>query len=144
MATRRKSLAEALGREHAVLVEQLLQLEQAAGLPPEEGEPRVRSQLARVGEHLLKHFRFEEENGYMDEALAHQPRLERVGQQLFAEHRQLADGLVALLAEADGGHGGDPSFGAKVRAWLDQVRQHEHREVMLIEDAFCLDIGTKD
>jgi len=60
------SVAEALGRAHEALLADLRELEQAADPSSGEGLVGLRARLGEARVHLTEHFRFEEENGYMD------------------------------------------------------------------------------
>lgn len=113
-------------------------------LPWGEGLTEVTARLGAARTHITEHFRFEEQNGYMDRVRKHEPRLERAIQQLGDEHRQLAQSLDALIEQARVATSLDEAFREKVRAWVEGVRQHEVRENDLVQDAFNLDIGAED
>jgi hypothetical protein len=139
-----KSVAEAISRAHAALLKDLIALEVAGRSPPKNGLEKLRTRLEKTRAHLVEHFRFEEENGYMDAVRGLEPRLGRIVDQLAEEHRQLLDSLDALKREAESGPRAIETIGAKVSAWVKKVQQHEARENHLVQDAFGLDIGTKD
>jgi hypothetical protein len=142
MQNNRLLVAEALSRAHAALLDDLRKLEEAASSP--EGLPALRARLDATQAHLAEHFRFEEQNGYMDAVRKREPRLERAVEQLADEHRQLARSLGALIENARSASGLDAALGEEVRGWVGLVRQHETREIDLIQDAFNLDIGAED
>jgi hypothetical protein len=133
-----------LDRAHTALLEDLRKLEIAADAATGRGLAALRARLGTTRTHLAEHFRFEEQDGYMDAVRKQQPRLERAVGELAEEHRKLAQGLDAMILQAATAKSLDDAFRAKVRAWVEQVRGHERREVDLIQAAFNLDIGTKD
>jgi hypothetical protein len=144
MATMDSSLAEALSRAHAALLEDLTRLEEAARPTSGEGLAELRARLDATRAHLDEHFRFEEHDGYMDAVRKWEPRLERAIQQLAEEHRQLERLLAMLLKDARVATDRDARLQEEVRQWTQAVRQHESRENDLIQTAFNLDIGAED
>ena len=138
------SVAEALGRAHEALLADLRELEQAVAPSSGEGLVRLRARLGEAHAHLTEHFRFEEENGYMDAVRAREPRLERTIQQLAEEHSQLKRSLDALIGEASAATNLSDTLRDEIREWIDCVRRHEVRENDLVHDAFDLDIAAED
>jgi hypothetical protein len=138
------SLVEALRRAHVALLEDLRRLEQAVDPSSGGNLLDLRARLAATYSHVTEHFRFEEENGYLDAASKREPRLERTIRQLAEEHRQLTQSLDALVREAQLTTSLDDAFRERVREWLRHVRRHEHRENEFVQDAFNLDIGPED
>ena len=141
------AVVEALSRAHEGLLEDLRNLEsavEAAVHPAVKGLDRLRARLAVTRTHLAAHFRFEEQNGYMDAVRKREPRLERTVQQLADEHRQLAESLDGLVRECGAATSLEDTLRQAVRAWIERVRQHEVRENDLAQDAFNLDIGAED
>jgi predicted nucleic acid-binding Zn-ribbon protein len=138
------SVAEALSRAHAALLEDLRKLEEAADPSSSTDLAEMRARLGATQAHITEHFRFEEENGYLEALQKREPRLEPTIQQLAEEHRQLAQSLEALVGEARSATSLGNTFREKTRQWIKRVRQHEHRENDLVQDAFNLDIGAED
>ena len=138
------SLAEAMSRAHVALLEDLRALEGASRQESGEGLTGLRDRLAATLNHVAAHFRFEEENGYMDVVRTREPRLEHAVQQLGEEHRQLKQSLEALLGEARTATVLAPALGEKVRGWLGQIRRHEARENEVVQNAFNMDLGAED
>jgi hypothetical protein len=138
------SVAEALGRAHAALLEDLRKLEGAAQPPSAKGLAELRTRLGRTRTHITEHFRFEEKNGYMAAVRKREPRLDRTVQQLADEHRQLAQTLDALIDQAGVARTLDEALREKVRAWVEKVHKHEASENDLVQDAFNLDVGAED
>jgi len=135
---------EALGRAHAALLEDLRNLK--AAIRPSAGEKvaDLRARLRATQTHVTEHFRFEEQNGYLDAVQKREPRLERTIHQLADEHRQLAHSLELLLDHAGVSATLDEPLREEVREWIKRVRRHESHENDVIQDAFNLDIGAED
>jgi hypothetical protein len=144
MATEETPLVEALSRAHGSLLEDLRKLEEAAGPASGVHAEELAARLAATRAHITEHFRFEEQNGYMDAVRKREPRLERTVQDLAEEHQQLAQALDALLGEVRAARPVSAAFRTHVQDWVKAVRQHEQRENDLVQDAFAVDIGTKD
>jgi hypothetical protein len=144
VARTENSVAEALSRAHAALLEDLRKLEETDLPGSGEGLAELRARLDATRAHLTEHFRFEEQNGYMDAVREREPRLERTVQQLAEEHRQLAQSLAALIEEARVAASVGAKLREEVREWARRVRQHEMRENELVQDAFNLDIAPED
>jgi hypothetical protein len=139
-----KSVAEALGQAHGALLADLRELEQAVQPSWGEGLEELCAQLAAAQAHITEHFRFEEQNGYMDVVRKRQPRLERTIEQLAEEHGHLRHSLDGLIAEARTATSLGDILREEIREWIDRVRQHEMRECDLVQDAFNLDITAED
>jgi hemerythrin-like domain-containing protein len=137
-------LAEALERAHAALLEDLFKLEEVALSASGDGLVVLRARLDATNTHILQHFAFEEENGYLDAVRKREPRLERAIQQLAEEHRQLRQSIEALVGEARAATSLDPVLREGVRRWIKNIRQHEARENDLVLGAFNQDISPED
>jgi hypothetical protein len=138
------SLAEALSLAHDALHRDLEELQRALRSPQPSGPATLATRLGLLQKHLLEHFRFEEQNGYMDVVLRREPRLERVVQHLCEQHRGLARTLAGLLSQAEAATDTSEGFCNAVRGWIEELRQHESQENRLFAEAFNLDIGDKD
>jgi hypothetical protein len=137
-------IAEAINHAHTALLRDLKALEVVARRASTDGLETLRARLETTRAHLVEHFRFEEEDGYMDAVRKLEPRLARAVDQLAEEHRQLLDSLDALRTEIATLPGANEAVATKVAAWVQKVRKHEARENHLVQDAFGLDIGTED
>jgi hypothetical protein len=143
-ATTNSSIADALSQAHGTLLADLSALEHAVGPFSGEDLAELRTRLGETTAHITAHFRFEEQNGYMDAVKKREPRLERVIDELAAEHDQLRKSLDALIGEARAATKLGDALRGQVRNWVDSVRKHEMRENEVVQDAFNLDIGTED
>ena len=144
MGRTENSVAEALSQSHVALLADLRGLKQAVRPFSEEGLGELRTRLGAAHAHIAEHFRFEEQNGYMDAVRKREPRLERTIQQLVEEHGQLRRSLDALIGEATAATSLGDTLREEIREWIERVRQHEIRENDLVQDAFNLDIGGED
>jgi hypothetical protein len=143
MAKRNNSIASALSRAHGALLDNLAKLEAAAARDVAYGEAELLARLEVTSKLVAEHFRFEEQNGYMNTVRNRDPRFDRIIHQLADEHRELTQGLHRLLEKAAASWA-DSSFRAEVRDWLNHLRRHEQRENDLVQNAFNLDIGPED
>jgi hypothetical protein len=138
-------LADLLSQAHVALRRDLAELEASAASPRRQGAAaELSARLERTRRHLAEHFRFEEQNGYLDELLKHKPHLARRVQDLLEDHRRLLHALDDLITSATQANELDDALGRQAREWVAQVRRHESRENLLVEDAFNLDIGAED
>jgi len=140
----RTSTVKALTRAHEALLEDLRKLEDAIRPSSGEGLAELTARLGATRSHITEHFRFEEQDGYMDTVRKREPRLERTIQQLADEHRQLAQSIDRLIEQAKAATSLDDTFRDQVRVWAENVRQHEAHENDLVQGAFNLDIGAED
>jgi hypothetical protein len=136
-------IAEAIDRAHAALLRDMKELEMVGRRASSNGLETLRARLEATRVHLVEHFRFEEESGYMEAVRKLEPRLERAVAQLAEEHIQLLNSLDALRGEIAPMPRANEAVAAKVTAWVQKVRQHEARENHLVQDAFGLDIGAE-
>jgi hypothetical protein len=143
MTNTRKSLAEDLVRAHKALMKDLTTLHEAAKPGSGEGVVALIARLGATRVHLTEHFRFEEQNGYMDGVGKREPRLQHVIEQLAAEHRELSRQLDEIITSSKAATD-DGVLGKKIHHWINQVRQHEARETDLVQDAFYTEIGAED
>lgn len=142
MAQQETSVAEAHGRAHAALLDDLRKLEEAARMASDIVELRV--QLGATKTHLTAHFRFEEEHGYMDAVREQAPRLQHAIERLAAEHRELTESLADLIAQNAATPNVEDRLREQIPAWVKRVRRHEAREDDVVYEAFNRDIGPED
>jgi hypothetical protein len=138
------SVAEALGRAHAALREDLAALDGSISATGSRNLAQVHARLVAAEVDVDQHFRFEEVNGYMDTVRKREPRLEHTVQQLADEHRQLRVGLRFLVERAGSAGTLDDGLRTEVAAWIERLERHEARENELVQNAFNLDIGAED
>jgi hypothetical protein len=144
MKKRPISPAEALNRAHHALLEDVRTLEIVVSPPARQGPAQVAGCLEVLREHISEHFRFEEQDGYMEAVRQRQPNREREMNQLQDEHVLLARSLDDLITEARAAREMADSFRASVRAWVERVRQHEVHENRLVQEAFNQDVSAED
>jgi hypothetical protein len=135
---------EALRKAHRALFKDMANLE-AATRDADATDGRVwRHELEQARSLLTRHFLLEEQDGYMANVLAREPRLEHAVDQLLKEHHQLLASLDTLLDAVRLMPAVKEGFRSEVRAWINGVKAHESRENGLVEDAFNLDTGAED
>jgi hemerythrin-like domain-containing protein len=144
MGTPQHSFAEALHKAHTDLLRDLQELEKAVAVESREDPAELGARLGQVRTHLLNHFHFEEEGGYMAPVLKEEPRFARVIQELLAEHRQMAQALDVLIQEVNRAQSLQAIPRERVRAWIGQVRHHESRENNLVQEAYYSSGATGD
>jgi hypothetical protein len=135
---------EALPKAHAALLRDLRQLEEATRASSGLSSKALTAHLVATRAAIMEHFRFEEQDGYMDKVSKREPRLERAIQQLKEEHRELTKSLDACIEQARTAPSLGDSVRDAVRHWIERIRQHEMRENQLVQEAFNWDIGTED
>lgn len=134
-------LGERLRQAHADL---LADLQTLASETRELGLSPLRTSLLKARQDLINHFRLEEENGYLDEVLKKDPRLEQTLAKLEREHGKLLQELDDILAQLEYPQPDPEPLQRQVRLWIHNVRGHEIRENDLIQDAFVHDLGAGD
>jgi hypothetical protein len=144
MKTSEQQFAESLRQEHLELLGDLQRLEEAVRPGTGETPSGLGARLEKLQAHLIEHFRFEEQDGYMAPVLKQEPRFEPVIQELLGQHRQIAETIDALLQELRSLQCLPDGFGEKVRAWVKQVRQHESRESNLVQEVYYSSEATGD
>lgn len=144
MARTQTNNRDEIRHAHRILLGDLCKLEAAAHEPLADGLEKLRAQLPLTRAHLIEHFRFEEEHGYAELIREQQPHLQHTVQERLDEHPRLLKGLEELLDELQLARCLSGSFPRKVLAWVHEVREHESRENLLLQDAFNSDLGETD
>lgn len=142
--TTQLSVVEALRQAHIALRTDLAGLEEEMHSSLGTDADEMRSRLDRTRRHIAEHFRFEEDNGYMDAVLHREPNLTRTVENLRDEHRRIAQDLDRLIEETKKGGCLDEAFRDQVRSWIEEVLRHESRENALVQDAFNVDFNAQD
>jgi hypothetical protein len=144
MSTSPKSFAETLREEHTSLLGDLQELDEGVRSASGEGPAELASRLEEARTHLLAHFRFEEEGGYMAPVLKEEPRLTAEAEALLTQHGQLAQALDALIQDVRAARSVEEVHRERIRGWLKQVRQHEAGENSLVQEAYYSAGATGD
>jgi len=141
-------LVHKLRKEHAELGAELEALE---GLLAAEEAPDNRRRLREVVDRLLttlpRHFRFEEQGGYLTEVVARYPTWSTDVEQLRREHGELlscVEELRDLLErQAEARELAEP-VRRLVQEVIAHIHAHERHENRLVQEAFNLDVGSAD
>jgi hypothetical protein len=144
VGTQQESFAEALQHAHTHLLEDFLELEHAARPGSGTGPAELGTQLSQLRTHLLEHFAFEEQDGYMAPVLREEPRFEPEVRELLGEHRHLAQTLESLIADVGTAPAVQDGHRQKLAAWLKSARLHESRENNLVIEAYYSSGATGD
>jgi hypothetical protein len=137
-------IAEALEYAHASLMQDLRGLEKSARVGSKIDPKVLHASLQSTKAHILDHFGYEEENGYMEVVRKREPRLGRDLDELAEEHVQLRTELEAILKETAAASSVNETIRAEITRWINHVRAHEARENRLVQNAFNLEIGPED
>jgi hypothetical protein len=138
------ALAAALGRAHAALLADLDRLGDAAQPVSRARLSELRARLGATQAHIVAHFRFEEENGYMDAVRTREPRFSARIDSLAADHRRLSATLEAITRDAAGATTVDEALRHRIQEWIDELTRHELRENDLVQEVFNSDISAED
>lgn len=138
-AVRLASLIEA----HKRLQSNLQELDALVASP--ETSPSVLAKRMNDLQALLtEHFHWEEKDGYMQAVLARAPQQERAVVTLQDEHTSLARTLESLRVTLAVRPEITAELRDRFRQWIAQVRDHETRENLLVEDVFNREVTAAD
>ncbi len=98
--------------------------------------------LGSLASALASHFAFEEQGGYMREALTANPGLARKVQALRGQHAALTERVRQLLGRCK--RAGLEALQRELAELVTDVRAHEQAERELFESALDDDIGVAD
>lgn len=129
---------------HDALRADLHDLEVIANPATPQAIEKLRERLAEVREHVLAHFRSEEDGGWFAHIERMQPRLCKAVQDLVEEHARLREALERLWEACCQANCIDSSIREPLRAFIATMRSHESREDDLIQEAYNRDIGPGD
>jgi len=101
--------------------------------------------------HLHDHFKQEEGEGFLEEAVTRVPRLSSSAMSIKGEHQTLLaqlDRIIAMLKPKPTGAGEDPTPAAswlqidrEFAAFAEHMQAHERRELILVQDGYNEDLG---
>jgi hypothetical protein len=137
-------VVNSLKQAHQALQDDLRKLEAAARSTSANAGEELRACVSATRAVVKGHFQLEEQGGYMDAVRKRQPRFERVVHELGEEHRQLTQSVEELLGQTDQAAAASDAFRERVLAWVQRIRQHEAREIDIIQEAYNLDIAAED
>jgi hypothetical protein len=144
MKTPESTFAEALLQAHTDLLGDVREVQEGVHSESGKGPAELRACLEKVRAHILSHFAFEEQGGYMAAVLKEEPRLAPETQELLRDHGQLAQELDALIEEAAASRTLGIALRDKVLGWIRHVRHHEARENSLVQEAYYSSGATGD
>ena len=138
------SPADDLAGAHRELLEHLLRLERAADAGPAGDEGELLALLGATRARLDDHFRFEEDDGYMQVVLVRAPQMGRKVDHLRGEHGELRESLASLTREAEAVRAARRRLREGLKEWVGRLRDHEKRENLLVADVFNYDLAAED
>ncbi len=97
---------------------------------------------------LVRHFRYEEEGGMVEDLIASHPRAKRQAEELVDDHRKMLAEcravMTAVLAYSEGDTSADQALRRRMTALLDRLHEHERTENDLILELELHDLGQGD
>lgn len=150
MTTREEQLGERLREEHELLGDAQKALVAAvaaargAGAGPQAG---LASAIRAFAGHLVRHFDYEEAEGYLAPEIERRPTDAPVAEALLRQHEGIRADLVGLLSDLDA-RLADPEertlLLSNLREVLIRLQAHESSETSLVLDVFWTEEGTGD
>ena len=116
--------------EHQALHALLEEIERASA-DTRAAADEVKPRLDTLRDQLAAHFEGEEEGGLFEQIVEEAPEQAHECQKLCDEHSGLLE-KVDDLRSADAETRADPGWGARVRAFLEDLSRHESRENELL------------
>lgn len=119
-------------------------------MPPGRQLPILISLVEALRDQIAMHFALEEAYGYFDDAIEAAPQLSSPAESLRGEHIALYEQIRDLADRADDLRrtpAPDVAFqeiSVRIKAFCDQLCEHEQRENELILEAFDRDVGVGD
>lgn len=138
------TIAESPEQAHDALLVDVRRLQQMVRPDAEVSLAELQKRLSATYTNVCAHFRREEQDGFLDEMEANEPRLQRLVQQMMDEHRDLRQRLDSLHGDAIMATRVDEALREKVRRWTDALLRHEVRENDLVQDEFDSDCAAQD
>lgn len=104
--------------------------------------------LTRFHDKIFRHFREEEETGFLEELRRDNPSATHQLDALQADHATILADVRALLGATLAYGEGKPTSRPRLRRWttsiLDQLSEHERQETELLQRTYCEDLGLGD
>jgi hypothetical protein len=122
------SADDKLREAHAALSHDLADLEGMLGSMSPVPADRLAERLRTIRGVTAKHFRFEEENGYLSPVVSCGHEKEVEVRALLDEHQRLLASLDEVIADAEQGTGLTGDIRDRLEHWLREFRGHEARE----------------
>jgi hypothetical protein len=142
--------------EHRELKEMIGQLRKYLQLAPPEVEERadhawasgMAERLTKLHSKVSRHFRDEEESGFLDELVRHYPRTTYAAGKFRQDHGQILSEIRTILSEAmiyDEGRSTERSqLQQRAFSLLDRLLRHEQEENDLFHRTHTDDLGSGD
>ncbi len=102
--------------------------------------------LCRLHDKLFRHFRYEEEEGMVEEISVRRPRLTQDVEELMDEHPQMLTEIRGVMADvlcySEGKEPENPQLRQRLLKVLDDLRDHERKENHLIQRLEYSELGS--
>jgi hemerythrin len=137
---------EAIRREHEELRERIGRIHRALALE-EISDLEVSAMLRELCMALESHFENEENDGFIDEVTAHDPRLTSAARRLCREHQEMLRTATEMARFATTGANSKTrarELRSRFQAFRKQLMHHESDENGLMQQAYQEDIGAHD
>ena len=135
---------DAVSQAHHALMSEIGKLEQAVQHPIELSPPDLLERLLVIRQAVTDHFASEEQGGYFEDVLNRASHLARRLEQLRNDHRRLAASVDVLTDRARNARQVDRELVGQIKKWIDDLRQHESQENLLLDDAYNTDLTAED
>jgi hypothetical protein len=130
-------------REHRALRGHLADFEDQ--LSAVAGLPATVARFEDLRAEIVRHFAYEERDGYLEPALKSAPWLDRDAARLLAQHAEFVDEVDELLEQLRSADGAAPSgLRERYRRFRRKLEHHENRENRLLHRAFVRDVAAGD
>ncbi len=137
-----------LVHEHAQLGKMLAQVRRLTAGPIDVTRDRsLANLLDQVDAEVREHMAFEEQGGYLAPVLQKLPGHQKTVEQLLSEHALLQAALAEVLTQLRACSNlfeFRETISPRLDEWLDNMRDHERRENLLVQEAFNTDISACD
>jgi hypothetical protein len=140
MSEKGLSKADELVRGHSEFLKSLRELENRALTVFVPAVENLQSALTRVQDYLVKHVHHEEELGYMEAVLAHDPHRDRVVKHLEEEHRQLVTTLYHLIEKVTT----VAHIDQDISLWISRMNGHQANEMRIVQETLNRDSSAED
>ncbi len=112
--------------------------------PDEEYAPWLSAVVDKILENFVDQAQIEEDGNYLEHVLEQYPTWHSQIQHLQDEH-QLLEGQLRDIAQRISGEAASGGITRECRRqlkdWIAWYRNHQHREIRLVQEAFVLEVG---
>ena len=133
---------------HDLLMESKAVFEEAGSQrPPAVAAAAAAERVRQLRDYLARHFKQEEQGGYLEDSLASMPRLSGAVRRVLAEHPALLadlDGLLHRLSARDSDGEAWRQAGCDFEAFASRLLAHERHENEVLQEGYNEDLELAD